>query len=53
MIKYDVRDSKRKVQVLHNHKKCLGSPIEMESAKGLQLLEEMTKLDLYSLFLNI
>lgn len=53
MIKNDVHDSKRKVQVLHNHKKCLGNPVEIESTEGLQLLEEGTKLDLYSLFLSI
>lgn len=38
MVKNDVHDSKRKVQVLHNHRKCLGSPVEIENAEGLMLL---------------
>lgn len=53
MIKNYVHDSKRKVQVLYNHTKCLGSPVEIENAKGLALLEKWTKLDLYSFCLSI
>jgi len=45
--------SKRKVQVLHNPKKCLGSPVEMENVEDLPLLQEWTKLDLCSFCFSI